>query len=57
MMENFTDYELLTVMEWMMDKAEASVKRKPPMMLNYQLAEKLHKMAHDVYYERQKGTA
>lgn len=57
MMEDFTDYELLTVMEWMMDKADASMHLKPPNKFHYRLAEKLHRMAHEVYYERQKGTA
>lgn len=56
-MESFTDYELLTLMEWMSDKAEASNRLKPPNKFNYRLAEKVHNMAHDVYYERQKGTA
>lgn len=56
-MKDFTDYELLTLMEWMMDKADASNRQKPPNMFNYRLAEKLHRMAHDVYCERQKGTA
>ena len=54
-MENFSDYELLILMGWMSDKAEASARRKNK--ADYELAEKLHNMAHNVYYERQKGTA